>query len=196
MKKSSLRSLMPQKPQQPKQYTQVMVDLETLGRDYDAVFVSIGACEFDPKTGEIGRTFYQNVDWQSSLDEGRTLDAGTLEWWMSQEKEALGAILAPGIPLVEALLNFAEWLPVSEDLGIWANGPNFDIGKLETAYGIKNIPWPYWSPRCVRTISQLAEGLVGKHDMPFEGTQHNALDDAIYQATYVSKMYQALIKCN
>ena len=33
-----------------------------------------------------------------------------------------------------------------------------------------------------------------KRDMPFEGTRHSALDDAIHQAKYVSAIWQKLVK--
>ncbi|WP_241168462.1 3'-5' exoribonuclease domain-containing protein, partial [Escherichia coli] len=33
-----------------------------------------------------------------------------------------------------------------------------------------------------------------KRDMPFKGTRHNALDDAIYQAKYVSAIWKKLAK--
>lgn len=170
----------------------VMVDLETLGRDYDAVFTNLGACMFDPLTGEIGDTYYQAIEWQSSIDAGRTIDAGTLHWWMSQDEEARKEILMPGLTLDWVLADFAAWLPATDDLRIWGNGPNFDIGKLETAYGIAKIPWPYYAPRCVRTIRDLAEGIVDKNDVPFEGIKHHALHDAIHQASYVSRMTIAL----
>ncbi|MDE1493160.1 3'-5' exoribonuclease domain-containing protein, partial [Xenorhabdus bovienii] len=35
-----------------------------------------------------------------------------------------------------------------------------------------------------------------KHNMPFEGSRHNALDDAIHQAKYVSIIWQKLINNN
>lgn len=39
-----------------------------------------------------------------------------------------------------------------------------------------------------------AIGFDPKRDMPFEGTRHNALADAIHQAQYVSAIWQRLIK--
>ena len=40
----------------------VMVDLETLSTKPNAAIVSIGAVFFDPKTGELGDTYYQVID--------------------------------------------------------------------------------------------------------------------------------------
>ncbi|EAW9850355.1 3'-5' exoribonuclease, partial [Salmonella enterica subsp. enterica serovar Kentucky] len=39
-----------------------------------------------------------------------------------------------------------------------------------------------------------AIGFDPKRDMPFEGTRHNALDDAIHQAKYVSAIWKKLAK--
>ncbi len=37
-------------------------------------------------------------------------------------------------------------------------------------------------------------GFDPKRDMPFKGTRHNALDDAIHQAKYVSVIWKKLAK--
>jgi len=53
----------------------------------------------------------------------------------------------------------------------------------------------HYNDRDVRTIVDLGRALLGfdpKKDMPFTGERHNALDDAIHQAKYVSAIYQAL----
>ena len=168
----------------------VMIDLETVGNDYNGIFTNIGACVFNPKTGEIGDTFYKVITWESSVEAGRTFTPDTLKWWMTQSEEARKEIVAEGEPLEEVLKDFAKWLP--EDPIVWGNGSNFDIGKLETAYGYYNIPWKFWAIRDVRTVVWLAKGLVDKRDIPFEGVEHNALDDAIHQAKFVSKMVQAI----
>jgi len=39
----------------------VMIDLETIGNDYNGIFTNIGAVIFNPKTGEIGKTFYRRI---------------------------------------------------------------------------------------------------------------------------------------
>ena len=40
----------------------LMIDFETLGLKENAVLLSVGACAFDPATGEIGETFYCAID--------------------------------------------------------------------------------------------------------------------------------------
>ena len=51
-------------------------------------------------------------------------------------------------------------------------------------------PWSYRAPRDCRTIYEAAGGV----EIPFEGTQHNALDDAKHQARCVIEAYRKLRK--
>ena len=168
----------------------VMIDLETIGNDYDGIFTAIGACTFDPDTGEIDGRFHEHVSWESSLEAGRTITPDTVKWWITQSPEAQKEIMQAGASLDFVLSVFKEWLP--DDAIVWGNGPTFDIGKLENAYGYYNIPWKFFNIRCVRTIRDLSKGLVDRDSIPFEGEKHNALADAVHQAKYVSAMWQAL----
>jgi exodeoxyribonuclease VIII len=60
----------------------VMVDLETMGNGPAAAIVAIGAVEFDPDTGQLGREFYREVDLEDSAFRGGVIDASTVLWWM------------------------------------------------------------------------------------------------------------------
>lgn len=168
----------------------VMIDLETMGNDYDGVFTTIGACVFEPMTGEITKVFYMSVSWESSIEAGRTFTPDTIKWWMSQSDTARAEACKAGHPLEFVLRQFAAWLPKNSI--VWGNGPTFDIGKLETAYGYYAIPWRYSDVRCVRTMREIGGDLVNPDSIPREGEKHNALDDAVWQAKYVSAIWQAL----
>jgi hypothetical protein len=166
----------------------VMIDLESLGTCPSSAFVSIGAVKFSPSTGEIGDTFYERIDWGSACDDfGRCIDVNTLLWWFQQNDAARQEICKPGKPLDEVLNLFTEWLP--DDPIVWGNGATFDISMLENAYNFK-APWKFWNVRDVRTIVDLTQGYVDKGNMV--GTKHDALDDAIHQAKFVSKMYMRI----
>jgi inhibitor of KinA sporulation pathway (predicted exonuclease) len=171
-----------------------MLDTETLGTKQHSAFISIGAVQFDPNTGALGETFYENIDWDDAL-KTRTATGETIRWWMRQSKEAQNRVCAPGRPLKEVLASFGKWFrKETPDRCIWGNGACFDVAMLENAYehtfGV--LPWKHWNVRDVRTIVDLAEGIVGKQSVPFEGTQHDALADAIHQAKYVAKMWAAM----
>lgn len=169
----------------------VMVDIETLGTACDAPVLSIGAVAFDIESGEISAKFYRAIDPSSALERCRA-DGATLRWWMAQSDTARSAAFNGDSRIDEALAAFKLWyagkFPTPP---IWANGPSFDISILETAfrtYGMKP-PWGYNSARCVRTIKAIA----GDIEMPPRvGVEHNALDDAIYQAACVCACWRAL----
>ena len=40
-------------------FSDLMLDLETLGTFMNAPIITVGACFFDIRTGEIGETFYR-----------------------------------------------------------------------------------------------------------------------------------------
>lgn len=171
----------------------VMIDLETLGTTSRSAWISIGACRFDPDTGAIDttNTFYRNVDWDSAL-RNRNVTGDTLKWWMRQDPDAKDAVIHAGWPVEAVLTALGEWLP--SGCIVWGNGSSFDISMLEDTYhqyGIA-VPWKYFNVLDMRTVKRLGEHLVPRDAIPFEGTKHNALSDAIHQAKYVSAMWMAL----
>ncbi len=80
---------------------------------------------------------------------------------------------------------------------VWGNGANFDNTILRRSYERQGIPcpWRYYNDRDVRTIVELGKAIDfdARTAIPFEGERHNALDDARYQAKYVSVIWQKLI---
>jgi len=171
--------------------THNMIDLETLDTKPSAAFITVGACQFDPDTGEIGKTFYKRVDWGGAMDGGRTVSPETLKWWLAQSDGAREEICKDGEPLQIVLDDLRGFL--GRGAIVWGNGATFDISILEHAYKFK-APWQFWNVRDVRTIVDLSSHLVDKRTLKFQGTAHNALDDAVHQARYVSNMWQLLKK--
>lgn len=172
-----------------------MVDLETMGTFMNAPVVTVGACFFDPITGDIGDKFYRKVDLVDAMKFG-TADPETLRWWLRQEKAAQLELADGKDRLADVLGDLAAFYNRGNDAAIWGNGPTFDITILDYAYfkclGQK-APWPFWNVRDVRTVVHLAEGLVKKPAaFTKDKVAHNALDDCIFQVGYVSKMWQAL----
>lgn len=166
----------------------VMADLETLGVDPDAAFISLGAVKFDPDTGAIDTdsAFYYRVEWESAI-RGRSIKASTLQWWMTQSEEARAEILKQGFPLRDVLAAFKEWFPAKGI--IWGNGATFDVSILSHAYN-GAPPWAFRDIRDVRTIVDIHGGYPS--EIKFDGVKHHALHDAIFQARYVSHIWQRL----
>ena len=175
----------------------VMIDLETLGTKPDAPILSIGAVYFDPDTGLFGCKFHVKLDFIEACKD-RQIDPATVEWWMGQSDEARTALTDPGegYSKHDALYHLSAFLDNEGDVKVWGNGATFDISMLEDLYRQldTSIPWKFYNVRDVRTIVAAAEGIVDRKDIPFDGIKHDALADAVHQATYVSAMWQALRK--
>lgn len=191
---------------QPIDYVHVMVDLETMGIKNNAPIVAIGAVVFDPATGSIGESFYKVVCLESSVNWGAVIDPSTVIWWLKQSSEARSAIVNDdAIPLLDALLQFREFVSDnvaggSKKAQVWGNGASFDNSILRSSYDCiaEDYPWEYWNDRDVRTMVELGQAISfdPKTTIPFEGSRHNALADAIHQARYVSAIWQRIIASN
>ncbi|WP_042207583.1 exonuclease, partial [Escherichia coli] len=175
----------------------LMIDLETMGKNPDAPIISIGAIFFDPQTGDMGPEFSKTIDLETA---GGVIDRDTIKWWLKQSREAQSAIMTDEIPLDDALLQLREF--IDENSGeffvqVWGNGANFDNTILRRSYERQGIPcpWRYYNDRDVRTIVELGKAIDfdARTAIQFEGERHNALDDARYQAKYVSVIWQKLI---
>lgn len=191
---------------QPIDYVHFMVDLETMGKKNNAPIVAIGAVVFDPSTGSIGESFYKVVCLESSVNWGAVIDPSTVIWWLKQSSEARSAIVNDdAIPLQDALLQFREFVSDnvaggSKKAQVWGNGASFDNSILRSSYDCiaEDYPWEYWNDRDVRTMVELGQAISfdPKTTIPFEGSRHNALADAIHQARYVSAIWQRIIAGN
>lgn len=157
----------------------VMLDLEMMGTNNNAAIVAIGACLFN--ASEIGKKFYRNVDLTTST--GR-IDGGTVYWWLEQSPEARAALLVNKLSEQAALEEFSLFLPVGAKL--WGNGATFDNIVLRSAYQRQALPisWSFRNDMCYRTIKAMAVVPLPKR----EGTHHNALDDAVFQAQHMIMM--------
>jgi len=167
--------------------TRVMIDIETLGIEPGAAILSIGACTFD--TEGVGETVEVSVDLESCQDRGLTIDADTLQWWLEQDEPAR-EVLTGGVPLATALSELRDFITTHDPDELWANSPKFDCGHLEAAYDALDwaTPWVFYQLRDVRTV----QALPGAVELEQDGTEHDALDDAIHQAREVAATLRAL----
>ncbi|WP_145524380.1 3'-5' exonuclease [Yersinia rohdei] len=166
----------------------IMIDIETLGTTYGCAVLSIGAVRFDRSTGEIGDKFYASMG-QQAQNYGHASQS-TLDWWEQQSPEAKEAAFSG----MEAPVVVAKTIASGIDKNdlVWGNGSIFDITILESWFVSVNVPcpWKFWNVRDVRTVVDLSP--LNIKDFTREGVHHNALDDAIHQAKYVSAMIQSL----
>lgn len=164
----------------------LMVDIESLDVTPSTVHISVGAVVFDERN--MLTKFYRNLKWQEQIDNGRTISESTLRWWFTQDAAAREALAKEPVSCARALDELATLYRSLECQRVWANGIVFDIGALESLYRVVKvpIPWGYNSPRDMREMRDEFPEI----DMVALGTAHNALDDAIRQATYVQTIWQ------
>jgi DNA polymerase III epsilon subunit-like protein len=170
----------------------VMIDLETLGTDQDAVVLSIGAVLFEPGSGSVIDKFHYGVD--VSTVYGRSISSSTVVWWLRQTdaaRESLIETLADGAAWCDALDYLADFVP--KDAHVWGNGSTFDVAILNHAYDQlgKRSPWSFRNVRDYRTIMHIAKA-AGFTPSRFDGIAHNALADAEHQTKQVIDVWAFL----
>jgi hypothetical protein len=172
----------------------VMIDLETWGKNSDAVVVQVGAVYFDRRTGEIGDEFNMAVDAQTEFDSGFMADPGTLYWWFEQSKEAQQ--LAMGAQknrhpsemvfmMLNAFLRNAEaiWCHASFDAPI--------ISHHLRTHGISQS-FPYWAWKDLRTLVEITGVNTRKHKQNANGVLHDAIQDCKIQIGYCCEAFRFL----
>lgn len=163
-----------------------MVDLETFGLAPGSALRSIGAVMFDPfRHCVMGETFYRNIDKDSCVSWGMTINPDTEAWWAKQTVEARSALESAKVGLSIALESFRQWWGQQGAEFIWAHGANFDPVLLASAYDAigEKEPWHYRAVRDTRTVYWL--GGVEVETLDRTGPKHHALHDAINQARAV-----------
>lgn len=176
-------------------YTDVVVDLETLGTKSGAVIVSIGAVSFNSHDtdnwetlDDEGRCFYAVLNLDEQVLAGHTIDPDTVLWWMKQDVMARKVYDEHKEGVAPVLTRFAEFCEGTKRL--WGNGSSFDNVLLRALYDTYKLPFPYnfWNDMDLRTL-KFASG-IQKFDIN-QGLAHHALDDAKYEALCIQDCMRA-----
>ena len=164
--------------------TDIMIDLETLSTEPNAVVLTLGAVKFNRRGPTLSLDdldhFYRRIEVQSCLEAGLIISSETKDWWEMQSDEARYEAFAhkDRVPLVQALKEFRNWFRGSRC--VWSHGATFDCVILEQAYKACNLPcpWMFWAARDTRTLFDIAG--VRIKDFPIK-VEHHALHDAFRQ---------------
>lgn len=173
----------------------VMIDLETLDTGPNATILSIGAVEFDRRTGVLGATFYMVVEPENQA--GGTISAGTVQWWMQQSEQARSDVFGrlvkrhDLVPVLECLTAYLGD-KTRADAMLWQRG-NMDSVWLEQAYHRVGLQpaFKFWQWNDERTLTNLYPDTGWNID---HGTAHNALADAQYQAQVLMSVFNHIKK--
>lgn len=179
--------------------THIMLDIETLSAETNAVVPSIGAARFDIETGDIQEAYQWNLsDLEVQQAKGRAISVNTVKWWLKQPQDAIKKTFQSEktYSTQRALEDFTAFCRVdatsSKKIYIWGNGNMFDnaiIRSLCKDFGVE-YPCDYKNDMDLRTAKFLFRHKkfeqLGK-----SGTAHNAIDDAINQAVHLHRMITA-----
>lgn len=171
----------------------VMVDIETLSTEDDALVISIGAVAFGFTSGDILPDRPER-HWRIRFTDkglGR-IDAKTVLWWLCQGQIAQKELTETEgrVPLKEALSELRNFCAQAD--GVWSNGPMFDERILrcaEKAVGRDPVGlFHYRKSRCCRTLYDLARRMGIKLEDPPGIIEHNPLHDARRQAAHMQQI--------
>ena len=159
------------------------IDLETLSLEPNAHILSIGAVFFDPATGEMGDSFYVEIDPKHDQPNAH-VSASTAAWWASQPA---GVFPSGGEVMIgDALRQFIAFIDrnvtPNERLRVYQQGDRDAMWLVNAAREQRLVmPWSYRDVFCARTLWK--HSVVGADFVEFTGVGHNALDDARFVAT-------------
>jgi len=185
----------------------IMVDIETLGTDNNAVITQVAAVCFDITTGVVSEKFNTCLDIETYPE--FHVDAGTLKWWLKTNPQLLADIILRGEDQAhKTLREFRDFILAAVKVGgrevyLWGNGSVFDNTILTTNFKLMKITWPlrYDADRDMRTILDMAlmktglsKGDVIKmfEDAP-DVARHDAMNDVLFQIRVTCWAYDQLI---
>ena len=179
------------------QYTDLMIDIETLDTRPTAKIIQIGAVVFNAaEQGIDGVRFIGNT---VCLDRRYTESEATIEWWDKQSKEAKRGLRFPPVePIHDVLQELAQVIEfefADRDFRVWAKGADFDFPILKNAFETEfgaglEMPWKYNRQNCCRTVFKLFPEIK----LVEPKVAHNAMRDAVAQAETIQNIYAHIAK--
>lgn len=168
----------------------VSLDIEACGE----VLMSIGAVEFDPRTGESGPHFYCVPSIKEQLDVGLKMDASAFLWWLKQDDAARAAVQTQE-PAGMACARFGLWC--DRDAWVWAYPTSFDLPVIARVFAAFNVqvPWKWTRTMDGRTLWRLAcaiDPAMEKIEKEANPAPHHAMEDAKEQAKWYAKYLGAV----
>ncbi len=200
-------------------YNDVMLDLEFLGEGDNAVIAQIAAVPFDIANVpfDIANGYYEGMendhpkvvfnqfpDLQAQLDQGRTVNANTLAWWMNQvAQNGLPSWLDdPTGELDDAVTDLYDWGMEHFDwdtVRVWSHVGE-DVYKLNHAIRETGLQ-PFWGRaggEHLQTLRRLAllkatPQQVAQYEAFRAQKTHDAVDDCVAQIKYAHLCWDILM---
>jgi len=172
----------------------IMVDLETLALEDDALIPQIAAVVFDTKTFEVYGEFCECINILDLKKKGFSINKETMQWWSEQDADIRKSVMNGKKTGDEVAKEFDEFLNYHFEginFDIWANGILFDVPKTDYFmlfhdYAPLTMRTRYNRVQDFRTLrnqirNKHRKELTKLEDEINKGSQHNALDDCHWQ---------------
>lgn len=175
----------------------IMIDIETLSTNPNALILTIAAIKFDRsysiKPMEEMECFYKRISKASGKKLNMHIDENTRKWWKEQDKEVQYEALYnknDRIDLADALKELSQFIKGSNC--VWSHGDDFDCVILSEAFKTCKIeiPWKFWQTRDTRTLFDIAKLNYNK-EIPIS-KNHHALYDCYRQIIGVKNCLEKL----
>ena len=160
-------------------YTDCMIDLETLGDTPDSIPCQMGVVFFDLKDPDRQiRGGLVEIDPATGAELGLIQTTSTLKWWENLGRPIPGQDPATASSLIRVLHGFHQDFTTlaKESARVWSRGNSFDLAILKIAYkrAFAAPPWQFWRERDVRSYLEALRVDSTKNN-------HDALDDCMNQ---------------
>lgn len=184
-----------------------VLDVETLASSIHAVIGTIGVTVVNVLTGEELGRFYTRID-LNLKQPGRVFDSSTMAFWEGLREThpaAWAEMFDPSLPrgtLRQALESLAEFLHFMEaggrEIEVIGNGPEFDNAIIADACSTEGVAslWHFRRNQSLRTLVWMGRLLLRvdpKYQIPFEGVQHHAGDDARHEAKTIVSIVRSFV---
>ena len=169
-----------------------MCDLETTGTQPETTnIIQIAAVRFNLATGEIDPKFFNRCLGPTPT---RFWDEDTRRWW-STKPDLLDSIYARMEPAAKVMQDFARWGEAGGTL--WAKPISFEYPFLQSYCREFEVTMPFH----FRFTMDQNTFIRARHfpddppryekQIPFVGSEHDALDDVFHQIKTVHAAYEA-----
>jgi hypothetical protein len=164
---------------------QIMVDIETTGTDGShAAMIQLSAVAFNLETQEVNPvTFDQCL----LMPRNRFWSEDTRDWWASLPPHVLETVWNRMRDPKTVLLEFYHWVKeVSAEGGnpvLWAKPVSFEWPFLQSYFEAYDVPIPFFysDSQDLRSWCRSRGQPLLDRELPFNGTEHNALHDVLHQ---------------
>lgn len=176
-------------------YTDVMIDIETTGLNPDRnAMIQLAGVKFNLATGEVSQDFFfQSME----IPPHRFWDEGTRQWWYETtgKRDVLINQIYPRMrDPREVMTEFCQWAMADGQLAFWSKPTHFDWPFIQSYCKDYNMSMPFH----YRMANDMNTFIRARYfpeerpvlDIPFQGSEHNALFDCLHQIQELFAHYQ------